>query len=152
MYYSKPKCLSLFILLLYYYQCVAFFPHALSRQTTKIVGHDWLWRNGFITTTTHTVYTLPVYHSTMSIYARTEREIEFLLAKQLFLAYFFYGMKYHRKEPHTYLFIRHYIYRKQWKCFSKRNFFKELPPIDSFTKLVIYLLPTTYIVLYLPSS
>ena len=38
----------------------------------------------------HTLYnTLPVYQSTMSIYARTKREIEFLLAKQLFLAYFF---------------------------------------------------------------
>ena len=64
----------------------------------------------------HTLYnTLPVYQSTMSIYARTKREIEFLLAKQLCLAYFFYGIKYHRKEPHTYLFIRHYIYRKQEK-------------------------------------
>ena len=106
-YYFKPKRLSLFILLLYYYQCVAFFPHALSRQTTKIVGHDWLWRNGFITTTHYTYIIL------YQVYIGPKRNwIPF--SEAIISCLLFYGIKYHRTTFTTFI-------KNQWKMFFKKR-------------------------------
>ena len=98
----KPKCLSLFSSTTYSATNVLLFSlmHFLVKplKSWAMIDYDEM----VLLQLLHTLYnTLPVYQSTMSIYARTKREIEFLLAKQLCLAYFFYGIKYHRKEIHT---------------------------------------------------